>query len=241
MPLPRQRGESAAQKAVLICRRGYALSFNPSARNPDWVMERLAAGDLSGKASRSNNFGGDPLLNAADADDDDYLRSGYDRGHQAPAGDAKFDQTIMDQSFFFSNMAPQIGIGFNRGAWKYLEETVRAWVLCGGHPDLYVVTGPIYGASTKTIGNDAVRVPESFFKIVYDPTSGRAVGFVLPNRRIGSRLDDLQAWVRPIADIETDTGLDFFRSFAKRRQTELEAHAGAAWGHVGTCASDSDD
>jgi endonuclease G len=44
----------------------------------------------------------------------DYVKSGYDRGHMAPAGDAKYSQGAMDQTFLLSNIAPQVGNGFNR-------------------------------------------------------------------------------------------------------------------------------
>lgn len=234
--LPEQRSDSVARRETLICRRGYVLAFDADTRDPDWVMEHLTPADLQGPAGRSNAFGHDPALPAgADASTADYLRTGYDRGHQAPAGDAKFDQAVMDQSFYFSNMAPQIGIGFNRGAWKFLEETVRAWVLCGGHPDLYVITGPVYGEHPPIIGPDRVAVPSAFFKIVYDPNSGRAAGFVLPNQKIGSRIEELGDYLKPIAWIETETGLNFFKTFDQRRQSQLKEVAGVAWGHTGTC------
>lgn len=44
----------------------------------------------------------------------DYFRSGYDRGHMVPAADAKSSQEAMDETFFLSNIAPQVGVGFNR-------------------------------------------------------------------------------------------------------------------------------
>lgn len=44
----------------------------------------------------------------------DYFRSGYDRGHMVPAADAKFSQDAMDETFLLSNIAPQVGVGFNR-------------------------------------------------------------------------------------------------------------------------------
>ncbi len=240
--LPRQQGAAVARRETLICRRGYVLAFDADTRDPDWAMERLAPADLTGSAVRSNAFQHDPALPAnADASNADYLRTDLDRGHQSPAGDAKFAQNVMDQSFYLSNIAPQVGIGFNRGAWKFLEETVRAWVVCGGHTDLYVITGPIYGARPATIGTDRVAVPAAFFKIVYDGNSGRAVGFVLPNRKIGSILSDLQAYVQPIASIETETGLSFFDGFDRRRQAQLKQEAGTAWEHVATCPGESGD
>jgi endonuclease G, mitochondrial len=239
---PYQRGDGAAPPETVVCRQTYVVGYDSATHDPDWVMEHLTPTVLAGSAKRRDNFRQDPLLAGADANNPDYTRSGYDRGHQAPAGDAKFAQPAMDDSFFFSNMAPQVGIGFNRGAWKYLEENVRAWVTCGGHDDLYVFTGPIYGAANApAIGADRVAVPRAFFKIVYDAHADQAVGFVLPNVKIGSTIKNLQEYVQPISAIETETGLDFFRSWSFRRQMQLEGEPGVAWGHVGDCSGDAGD
>jgi endonuclease G len=244
MDLPIHRGDDVARRQTGICRAGYVLSFNIDTRSPDWVVERLKPSDLLGTARRANNFADDPaLVPDADASNADYLKTGFDRGHQAPAADAKFSQEVMDQSFYFTNMSPQRGIGMNRGAWKFLEETVRSWVLCRGHPDLYVITGPIYGAlagNPATIGNPPIAVPRAYYKIVYDPNLGRAVGFVLPNTRIGSRIA-LQDYVWKIADIETETGLNFFRSLPERQQAELKDERANAWANAGPCPGDSGD
>jgi len=241
--LPVHGAEDVGGRNVLVCRQSYVLSFNVDTRNPDWVMERIDASNLTGPATRSNAFGPDPALSPPrvyDATNADYLKTGYDRGHQAPAADAKYSQQAMNDSFFFTNMSPQIGPGFNRGVWKYLEEAVRGWVICGGHRELYVITGPIYGQNPATIGANRVVVPREFFKIVYDPDSGHGVGFILPNVRIGSRAD-LQLYARSIEDIETATGLDFFATFDQRRQTMLESEPGTAWGHNGACPGDGGD
>lgn len=238
---PAHRGDDVARRQTMVCRDGYLLSFNVDTQSPDWVVERLSKADLVGPARRTDRFMDDPALQPdADADNADYLKTGFDRGHQAPAADAKFSQRVMDESFYFTNMSPQRGIGMNRGAWKFLEETARSWVLCGGHPDLYVITGPIYGAlegNPLTIGDPPVAVPRAYYKIVYDPNLERAVGFVLPNTKIGSRID-LQDYVWKIADIETETGLNFFRGMDQRRQAQLKDDPGVAWAHNGPCPGD---
>jgi endonuclease G len=230
----------AKARESLVCRRTYLLAFDADTRDPDWVMERLSPDDLKGSAKRSNAFRQDPFLKGADAGNWDYAGLHYDRGHQAPAGDARFTQKAMNDSFYFSNMAPQVGIGFNRGAWKYLEENVRAWVMCGGHPDVVVYTGPVYDSGGKAIGRDKVAVPRAFFKIVYDTQNDRAVGFLLPNTVIGATID-LSLYVKPIADIETATGLTFFSHYDQRRQALLKASAGTPWGHTASCAGDAGD
>ena len=44
----------------------------------------------------------------------DYQKSGYDRGHLAHAADMGYSMETMVQSFFYSNMSPQLP-RFNRG------------------------------------------------------------------------------------------------------------------------------
>jgi endonuclease G len=242
LDFPVHRGDDVARRQTKICREGYLLSFNVDTQSPDWVMERLSSQHLVGPASRTDRFLDDPAIPPnVDADNADYLKTGFDRGHQAPAADAKFSQKIMDESFYFTNMSPQRGIGMNRGAWKFLEEATRSWVMCGGHPDLYVITGPIYGGlegNPHSIGTPPVAVPRAYYKIVYDPNVGRAVGFVLPNTKIGSRIN-LQEYVWKIADIETETGLNFFAKFPQRTQAQLEEFPGVAWEHNGPCPGDT--
>lgn len=38
-----------------------------------------------------------------------------------PAADAKQSQQAMSETFLLSNIAPQVGDGFNRHYWAYLE------------------------------------------------------------------------------------------------------------------------
>lgn len=72
----------------------------------------------------------------------DYKGSGYDRGHLAAAGNHKVEQKHVEQTFFLSNMAPQVGVGFNRDSWNKLEKHVRK--LTNVYKDVYVCTGPLY-------------------------------------------------------------------------------------------------
>jgi endonuclease G len=68
----------------------------------------------------------------------DYTNSGFDRGHLAPAGDMKWSETAMDESFLMSNISPQKP-AFNRGIWKKLEEKIRSWAI--ENDSIIVVTG----------------------------------------------------------------------------------------------------
>ena len=223
--LPEHLGDVAPRP--LLCRMGYILAYNLEMRNPDWVLELVTREHLKGEATRKDNFKGDKEI---DSDSrvvkKDYTNSGFDRGHQAPAADMKWDQEAMDQSFWMTNMAPQVGIGFNRGVWAHLEGDIRRWVKRLG--SIVVITGPVYGSSIKKIDNArAVAIPDEFFKIVYDPKRRKAIGFLLPNTKLPSKShgDHLVT----IREIEDKTGLDFFPALSRRKQNLLEMNVNNIW------------
>ena len=39
---------------------------------------------------------------------EDYARSGFDRGHMAAAGNSRFNAESMEKTFILSNIAPQV-------------------------------------------------------------------------------------------------------------------------------------
>jgi len=49
---------------------------------------------------------------------------GYDRRYMVPAGDMKRSTRIMSEGFLLSNMAPQLGISFNRHICENLESAI---------------------------------------------------------------------------------------------------------------------
>jgi endonuclease G len=243
--LPKMKSDGSADGPFALCRKGYALAFNPNTRVPDWVIERLPLDWLSGEAQRKDNFHADTDVDTAMKDEGkgpqttDYKKSGYDQGHQAPAGDFKSDNDMMDQSFLLTNMAPQIGIGFNRNIWKQLETDVRGWILCGGRKELYVVTGPVYNDDNGKWLKNRVRVPDAFFKVIYDAENKRALGMLLPNKKLNTA--DLPNYAVPISDIEEKTGIVFFPTLTKRQQNLLKNSTATLWGDDDTCTKDASE
>lgn len=188
-----------------LCRTGFAVGHDPRARTPAWVIERLGLSSLNGVVSRTDNFRADPdLAPGRRAELDDYSGSGYDRGHMAAAGNLTWSNQAMTESFYLSNIAPQ-NPTLNRGAWARLEESIRTWVL--ERTDLVVITGPVFGSQDQTVGRSPVRVPQAFYKIVFDPVRREAVAFVYPNNPPGTA--DPAAFRVPIEQIEIMTGLRF--------------------------------
>lgn len=224
-PVYQNAEDRLPEDTTLLCRDGYLLSHNNETKIPDWALERLTPDRFEGTAKRKNNFHEDDELAVGRRSElADYKSSGFDRGHQAPAADMKFDQEAMDQSFLLSNMAPQVGIGFNQHIWAHLEDQVRIWA--ERRQDLVVITGPIYEGN-RTIGDDKVAVPTHFYKIVYEPARHRAIALILPNRKIKG--NDLKPFVCSIDEIEERTGIDFLPQLRKSTQRAVERNVGTLW------------
>jgi DNA/RNA endonuclease G (NUC1) len=105
----------------------YVSEYDPMHRNPRWVCEYLTRQNIQGVTERANvpfkeEPGLHPRFRARLAD---YCNSGYDRGHLAPAADHKSDEVSMEDTFYLSNIAPQVGAGFNRDYWARFEQFVR--------------------------------------------------------------------------------------------------------------------
>jgi len=187
-------------------------------------MERLTAPLLEGTADRDNSrFRPDPELAHSPALSD-YRGSGYDRGHMAPAADMKWSQAAMDESFYLSNIAPQTGVGFNRGIWARLEREIRAWARQKG--ELVVITGPIYYDYSPAIGAGIVA-PDAFYKILYAPGENEALAFLIPNQNLGN---PAMAGFRVAIDrLEALSGYDFLAHLPSQSQDALEAEVSALW------------
>ena len=127
---------------------------------------------------RVNAFHPEPRLPAGErAEIEDYVRSGYDRGHMAPSGDMP-DAASQGESFTLANMIPQ-NPDHNRGLWADIETGVRE--LARRHGEVYVVTGPVFAGANLMSLKGRVIVPTSVYKAVYVPGAGIAGAYLAPN------------------------------------------------------------
>jgi endonuclease G len=164
----------------IIERTAFTFSYNEAHEQANWVAYVLTKAQLGSGVERSNKFMPDPLVSSQTATNADYAKSGYDRGHLAPAADMSWSLQVMQESFYFSNMSPQLP-GFNRGIWKVLEEKVRDWALL--YDTLYVVTGPVLEPGLPTIGPNNVSVPKAYFKALVAPKQHKGIAFLMPHAK----------------------------------------------------------
>ena len=207
-----------AGQQVVRC-TGFTLSYCEAYEQAAWVAYELTADEARGAGERTDNFREDGRVRTGSAALSDYHKSGYDRGHLAPAGDMKWTKKAMSESFLLSNVSPQAP-AFNRGVWNRLEQQTRTWAVANN--GLYVVTGPLLEPGLATIGPNRVAVPRYYFKALLDARGPelKAIAFLLPNR--GSK-KPLASFVVTIDEVERRTGLDLFPQLPDALEGPLES------------------
>lgn len=205
---------------IVLKRIGYTVSYNNTYKTPNWVAWELTREETQGKEDRKDKFVPDPDLPEPRVEHADYTRSGYDRGHMAPAADMKWSEEAMAQSFYMSNICPQ-NQKLNRDDWGDLEETCREWAKKYGR--VYIVCGPIYDKKNpKRIGKHQVAVPDRFFKVVLieNRKNPMAMGFLFDN---AAHHQALEKYMVTVDSVEAVTKLDFFSKLSDRVENRIEA------------------
>eukprot|EP00051_Salpingoeca_urceolata_P008296 m.104886 g.104886 ORF g.104886 m.104886 type:complete len:301 (-) comp15677_c0_seq3:105-1007(-) len=204
-------------------RNGYVLSYNTVHKTANWTCEHLTKAKVGARsASRESSvFTEDPSVHPFfRSNDADYRRSGFDRGHLVPAGDQRDSSANMSDTFYYSNMSPQVGKGFNRDGWAQLECYVRD--LVNVYRDVYVMTGPLFlprrtpdgkkFISYQVIGANNVSVPTHFYKVVAGEKADGSVeiqAFVMPNTELPKKVR-VSSFLVPLETVEKQSGLLFF-------------------------------
>lgn len=199
---PAQQVPSTTQIGRDLCFDDFAIFYSPSDKKPIYTVERLNSEQLQAPhPRRTNQFYEEARLPAHErALLADYRGSGYDRGHNVPAGDMTRERG-MAQSFSLANMMPQARQN-NQGIWaKRVEEPTRMYIK-RAESDVYVFTGSVGNAGS--IGKSRVTIPSHLYKLVYDPSKKLAWAYWVENT------DDAQMSA-PIsyADLVQKTGIDF--------------------------------
>ena len=143
---------------VELCNSFYVSVFDVYQQRVILVSEHLKHGTV-GSVKRVDAFRADSRVGVK-PNPVQYINSGFDRGHMAPAADASNDKE-MYETFLMTNMTPQKPT-LNRVEWKKLEEQTRK-LFDKSRSDMYIVTIAIYGNDVKMKG---IPVPIGYWKIV---------------------------------------------------------------------------
>lgn len=226
----------AGKRGTILDKKYFIINHNDTWKIPCWVAYYLTSHDLQGTTKRQGGFYPDPELPLGlRAELADYIHSGYDRGHIAPAADFKRSKDAMTTTFLLSNMSPQTP-ELNRKIWQKLEEQVRehvnangkAWIVTG---NLFLSNDSHFIAPSEFIGLNKVAIPTHCFKVIllcnrHDIFSMYA--FMLPNQK--DTIKGMPAnYILRVDRLEQITGYDFFPLLNDSIESKLESVLPTNW------------
>lgn len=204
--------------------RNFSLCYDKTKKNALWVAYPLHKAYIGG-VGRTEAWEYDPYV------DEKYQprlfkgfkTSGYDRGHQIPSGDRTGSVSLNEQTFYFSNMTPQLD-RLNQDMWAKLEIKVRDDFNCSD--TLYVVTGAHFANTNKTAKDNSgvqIPVPTHYFKVFLRTKNGRtgkkiyeckpseliSVGVWVEHKSYGN-VEPPKSVFMSVSEIEQKTGHTFF-------------------------------
>tara|TARA_B100000809_G_scaffold110076_1_gene108610 strand:- start:4575 stop:5861 length:1287 start_codon:yes stop_codon:yes gene_type:complete len=220
----------------VISHSALSLVYDESHEQAKWVSHIITSDIINGKTGRSNDFREDALVKTGCATEKDYFLKtlkdgssdkydydgfGYDRGHLAPSADFRWSKKALSESYFYSNMSPQLP-EFNREKWADLERLLRNYIFEHPKTQLYVITGPILNDSLLVIerGVNKVSIPNYFFKVVLDLSNEKAIAFIMPNKEIKY---PVSSYAVTIVEVENVTGINFFHQLDNVLEQRLES------------------
>ncbi len=192
-----------AQDVVVLKHTNYTSHFSKSKKYPVMVewWETKAKVACEKPLARKDNFKPDPQLPNETNIGQDYVGSGFDRGHLMPAKSNQCQtQAVQDECFYYSNMAAQTH-RLNAGDWKSLETLTRE--IAAKQDSVHIWAGNV--GEIKRIGK--VAVPKQCWKVVYTKKTNEWMAFLFDNDQ--SNPDGINNNKIDLVDIEKLTGLKF--------------------------------
>lgn len=207
------------EKDPIVHHKAMTLLYDEKHEQARWVVHLVTKDVEKGTIGRTNDFRSDPLVLTGTALKDDYLNSGYDRGHLAPSADFRWSKIALSESYYYSNMSPQKP-ELNRERWAELENYVREWAIA--NDEVFVVTGGILEDGLPVIkGTNTVSVPRNFYKIIvdYKLPELKGIAFIMPN---DSCPKEVFEYAVTIDSVQKLTGINFFADLPQEHQDLLE-------------------
>ena len=202
----------------LIEHSSYTMEYDTAQRHSLWVAYKFYSDYNVKNVSRSDAWAFDPKIprqyQSLNSKTQTFSYAGYDRGHLCASEDRVFSLDANEETFYFSNMSPQLS-WFNQQIWKNLEEKVRKWAQAADCDTLYVVTGGAINPGVETLGvlmeRNNVTIPKYYFKALVkrqgDTFDG--IAFWLENKKYNSN-KVTHEYSMTIRELEEKTGINFF-------------------------------
>ena len=212
--------------------RNYSFGWSQKDRVALWVAYPLCKLYTNGSAGRTNAWALDPLLGNDSAAPFGGYAGDYARGHQLPSADRQCCYDANAQTFYGTNMTPQLN-EHNERIWADLESKVRGYA--NTSDTTYVVTGVMVSSSSKKERDSygqSVTIPDAYFKAVLKYSKSSTLGawnaaaFYLEHRAYSGSVSKEHSM--SIDELEEMTGIDFFVNLPAKIGEEQAAKLEAA-------------
>ena len=226
----RVRSASSGQDSIL----NYAIGYDARWHHPRWVAFRFDPETRPTRVKRSGKFTFDPLLAPSERlTGQTYPGKVYDRGHLVASHDRVFSQEANEQTFYMSNMTPQVK-QFNQKYWVALERLVQDLGRNNSFADtLYIAKGgaindPNDFVEVLTVEGKKVPVPRHNYMALLKVKNGTysSIGFWLENKDYGraGKKEDMVKHAVTIAKLEELTGINFFHNLPDAIEKRIESY-----------------
>jgi endonuclease G, mitochondrial len=233
----------------LICHSAFCLVYDEEHEMAKWTAHIISREIINGAVSRTNDFRIDSLIKTGSAEEVDYFLTtekddgslkydgfGYDRGHLAPSADFRWSPVALSESYFYSNMSPQLP-EFNRELWADIESFMREYVYNNPGKDLFIVTAPVLrdDLPKQTRSKNNVSIPEYHYKIGVDMQSKKGIAFIVSQKNTGY---PIESYVVSIDSIEKITGINYFPTLSAEDEKLIESNSDISQWRTGTKKND---
>lgn len=222
--------------------RNYSICYSAEMRCAVWTAMPMHQ-SYDGSAGRNEKWAYDPIIPQSVQPN---LKKSYtdvfSRGHMVASNERQVSVSTNQQTFYYTNMAPQYQNEFNGGIWGSLEN-VSDKMMCSD--TLYVVTGAYFANKNKTCKDNngkTIVVPTHFYKLMIRSKNGNTkkplwelssseiecAGWWLEHKNSYGTKDKISAqYMKSVAEIERLTEIKFFTNIPNAPK---ESYNASFWG-----------
>lgn len=205
----------------------YSYEYDCTKKHVRWVALTFDNVTSQENVGRGKNYYTDPNIPSQYQTDRDDYYSPYNRGHMVASSDRLYSSEANKQTFYYSNISPQIQEGFNQSGstWDAIENKVQKWARVSNSKDTtYIVKGTSIDYAILATGKNGVQIPKYYFSTILSYKNGqyKAIGFYIEHKSDKSK--NIKACAKSIDELEKLTGLDFYHNLPDKIENVVEAN-----------------
>lgn len=205
----------------------YSYEYDCTKKHVRWVALTFDNVTSQENVKRQDDYKTDPTIPSQYQTDKSDYYAPYNRGHMVASSDRLYSREANSQTFYYSNISPQLIDGFNQGGstWDAIENKVQNWAKVSNTQDTtYIVKGTSIDYAILATGTYGVKIPKYYFSTILSYKNGqyKAVGFYIEHTY--DKTKNIKACAMSIDELEQKTGLDFYHNLPDAIETSIEAN-----------------